>query len=397
MAKWIQLACAGLLGVLGACRPFGSQLLPDSQYSTAKFTPDGGRMLVDSHPSNQVYLYDLAAKKVLWTLPALPLAGVSFSPGGKFAVFVEQRPLDPSAQLSVIRLADGVKSGFSRSLGKLENLPDSYYSQQAVNLTAVSDDGAWVILAYDNRPLEVYATADGRLLYQGEKQGTRVDQVSIEPGDKRVAVRSATAAGPRVEILAQSQWIWSATTLEKYATLHAWTSAGLGLVTSRGIELWNGGEPRLAVPLTQGKGEHDVYAVYYTGEPCIDFSPDGAFAVVSTYNRFDVFDLKSGAKIFSHGEEDDSMKETDAGLLSGAAFTGRHLRAFLGTGNFVDVDLSIPQIVKTISFGSRGHYSKNWFTDGSSWESNYQSRFGPDGRYIDIYQEESGHKIYPLP
>ena len=399
MAKWIQLACAGLLGVLGACRPFGSQSMPDSRFSTVDFTPDGGRILVDSYFSKQIYLYDLVAKDYVWRLPARQIGGASFSPAGRFAVFVEQNANDPTAQLSVIRLADGVKSAFARGLRTSLLISDRYFSEQAVNLTAVSDDGAWVILAYGGAPLEVYSTANGRLLYQATTPDAVVVRVLIEPGNRRVAVLQVTKKETNINILEHEngQWRVTNTVAPKSILLQAWTSGGLALLTRRGIELWSGGEPRLVAPLVQGPDEYDVYAVDSVGTPCIFFSPDGAFAAASTYDRFDVFDLKTGAKIFSHSERDESMKSSDSGLLRAAAFTGRHLRGFLQTGNFVDVDLSIPQIVKTISFGSRGHYSKNWFTDGSSWESNYQSRFGPDGRYIDIYQEASGHEIYPLP
>ena len=396
MVKWIRLLSAGLLGLLGAaCRPFGSQLMPDSAFSTADFTPDGGRILVDSYFSKQVYLYDLAAEKILWSLPARTIGGASFSPGGKFAIFVDLNPNDPTAQLSVIRLADGAKSAFARGLGKFERLSDRYYSTQAANLTAVSDDGAWVILAYTNGPLEVYSTTDGRLIYQAEKRDVRVDQVSIEPGDKRVAVRLATAERPNVEVLEQANGKWSRMTTLENVSLHAWTSAGLAMVTPRGIELWSGGEPRLVVPLVQRRDEQNVYEIDGAGKPCVYFAPDGAFAAASTSYRFDVFDLKSGTKIFSHKAS--AGTGSHPGVLSGAAFTGHHLRGFLETGDFIDVDLSIPQIVKTVSFGSPGHYSKNWFTDGSSWVSNYMQMFGPGGRYIDLYEEKIGHQIYPLP
>jgi WD40 repeat protein len=398
VGKWIRLIGAGLLGLLGACRPFGSQTLPDSRFSSADFTPDGGRILVNSRLSDQVYLYDLVAKDFVWRKPAQAISGVSFSPGGKFAIFVDQTPNDARAQLSVIRLSDGTKRAFARRFG--DGNPDgldTYYCKQAGQLTAVSDDGAWVTLAYSGAPMEVYSAADGRMVYQGARKDMRVDQVSLDPSNKQLAVRWVGPNEPSVQILTLAGGTWSETAIVKNVLRYAWTSAGLAIVTPRGIELWSGGEPRLVVPLVQRRNEHNAYALVGDNIPSVNFAPDGAFAVVSRYNQFDVFDLKSGAKIFSHGEQADFMRSSDGGLVRRGEFVGKHLRALLQTGNFVDVDLSIPQIVKTISFGSPGHYSSNWFTDGSSWVSSYQSRLAPGGRYVDIFEENADHRVYPLP
>jgi WD40 repeat protein len=398
VGKWIRLIGTGLLGLLGACRPFGSQSLPDSRFSSAHFTPEGERILVDSYFSNQLYLYDLMAKKIVWRSPARTISGVSFSPAGKFAIFVDQSYNDPKAYLSVIRLSDGAKGTFAMRFGdgKTDGL-STYYCTYAYDLTAVSDDGAWVTVAYGGGPMEVYSAADGRLVYQGTRKDMGVDQVVLHPNNKQLAVRWAGRGEPLVQILTLAGGTWSETAIVKNVLRYKWTSAGLAIVTPRGLELWSGGEPRLVVPLVQRPGEHNAYATSADGVPSVDFSPDGAFAVVSRYNKLDVFDLKSGAKIFSHSDDADFITASDSGLAGHGAFAGKHLRAFLRTGNYIDVDLSIPQLVKTISFGSPGHYSKNWFTDGSSWVSNYQSQFAPGGRHVDIYEPNVGHEIYPLP
>lgn len=399
MGKWVRLIGAGLLGLLGACRPFGGQLMPGSEASRAMFTPDGGRMLVDARFSNQVYLYDLVAKKSVWSSRARPLCGASFSPSGKFAVLLAPTPNDPRALLSVVRLADGVKGPFSMFFGEFgKNGLDNCYSDATAEHTAVSDDGKWVVIAYAGKPTEVYSTADGRLVYQNQiqKQDMQVKQVRLDPGDRRIAVRWTGAHEPTVQIVAQVNGQWRETANLDNVLLDVWTTAGLALVTRRGIELWSSGEPRLVVPLVNDKDSDNAYAVDGYSTPRVYFSPDGAFAAASRIDRFDVYDLKSGAKVFSHHARA-GLGSSGSGLLVGAEFAGRHLRAFLTTGDFVDVDLSIPQIVNTTSFGSLGHYSKNWFTDGSSWVGNYQPTLGPGGRYVDVYEEREGHQIYPLP
>lgn len=398
MGKWIRLIGTGLLGLLGACRPFGSQSLPDSRFSSAHFTPEGERILVDSYFSNQLYLYDLMAKKIVWRSPARTTSGVSFSPGGKFAIFVDQSYNDPKAYLSVIRLSDGAKGTFAMRLGEgnTDGL-SNYYCKGAYMLTAVSDDGAWVTVAYAGAPMEVYSAADGRLVYQSTRKDMSVHQVLLDPGNTQLAVLWAAPEEPIVQILTLDGGKWTETAILKNVRHYKWTSAGLAIVTPRGIAMWSGGEPRFIVPLVQGGKQLGDYAVFGDGTPCIDFSPDGAFAVVSRYNEFDVFDMKTGAKIFTHGDDADFITTSDSGLAGKCEFTGKHLRAFLRTGNFIHVDLSIPRLVKTISFGSPGHYSKNWFTDGSSWVSNYQSQFAPGGRHVDIYEPNVGHQIYPLP
>jgi hypothetical protein len=384
--QWIRLASASLLGLLSACRP--SVSLPDSQGGAVAFTPDGGRILARAQSTRQVYLYDLTAQRVLWQAPGGDLFGASFPTRGEFFVLVTQRSNDPTGELALVGLADGKRGPFAKHLPKIPVTGDTYYSKSTADHTALSEDAAWLVSALEPRTLEVLALPAGTPALRITRDAI-CERVLMEPGSKRFAASWKTGEGRVTSVFAETGGAWAEVATLKDVSLFAWEPAGLALVVPDGLALWDGTTTRLVLPLPKG-----AYGVSSTGVPGVFFSGDGKHAATSARDRFDVYDLKSKASIFSHEK---SVERPHPTLIDGAAFTPGHFRALLITGDFVDVDLGAKRVVKQASLGEPGSYSKNWFSDGSSWVSNYVPTLGPGARFVDLDEGRAGHKACALP
>lgn len=395
LGRWLLTIGAGLLGLGGGagCRPGPSFVVPDSEHAEATFTPDGARLLARARSTGNLFLYDLGARNVVWKIPGGERAGVSFSPRGEHVVLVTQRNNDPTAALSVVRVADG-KVSPPRALPRLPSTEDTRYSMSASALTAVTDDGQTVFSAYGDGVLEIWQQGSPPVVTP-KKQGY-YKRIALDPRGSRLAAFHIGLDGGAVYVLDKGPSGWTESAKIDGVIWFRWIDPSpssppkLGLVTARGIEIWSGGAKTLAVPLPK-----DAYEVSGAEIPAVFFAASGSHVAVSTPKSFDLFALPGGAKVFSHVEA--GVQDAHPGLLLGAEMTSARLRAFLSTGEYLDVDLGKKAVVQRISFGALGHYDKNWYQDGSSWVSSYRPVLGPGGRFIDLNEGADGHKIYVLP
>jgi hypothetical protein len=148
--------------------------------------------------------------------------------------------------------------------------------------------------------------------------------------------------------------------------------------------MWNGAQPRVVFAI-----DPQLQLQPDANEPSWRFSPDGAHCVLWTQTSFSVRETASGATLVTR--EVDS-KGTPA--VWAVAFPPGRIRAFLATGDLVDVDLGARSVSKRASFGRPGKYSRNWLQEGASWEGRYSALLSPDGRYVAIYKRDTGYEIY---
>ena len=375
---------------IAVAQPGNGFVLPDSSNATIAFAPDGARALVHSRRAGQLVLYDLARRREQWRVPGGDLAGISFSPRGEFAVLVTQRHNDVTATLTTVRLADG-HSGAARRLPRLPNAEDTAYSSRAARLSVVADDGASLITAFESGVLAFWPGEGDAPVSTARKPGY-YREIALNGAASHLAALHHGAEGSALYILEKDSDAWRERAQLPGVSAFRWLDGGsprIAMLTTRGIELWEGASPKLAVPLAKG-----AYEVSGGGVPSVFFSADGAYAAVATASSFDVYTLTDGARVFTHAE---NVRGAHPGLLLAAAFNGAQLRAFLSTGDFVVVDLSARRMVQRVSFGALGSYSRNWYQDGSSWNSRYRPVLAPGARYVGLDEGKAGYRVVELP
>ena len=378
----VALVSLPLIGILGSFfrRPY--VVLPDSVAATAAFLPTGNRMLVATQePRPRLYAYDLATKRIVWEREGSRWTAFTLSPRGQIAAVVERSAESAPYRLTVLYTADG-RVALARELerrGPSHRWIDYFHAiREAVSVT---DDGRWLALAHDDDAVEISRIPDGEVM--ARQRSGAVRQVSFDGAATRLAVYSGTPDGTHnVSVLAKENGEWAEQGVLAAAAWPTWAGDDLIVSTPRGLVAWRQGSERVVVP-RQIAVEEDPER-----RPLRAVTPGGEYIAVANGGLCVLFDIKAARRLFSDS--------TGSGVVQGAVFHGSLLRAFLGSGDLVDVELSTGKIVKRTSYGKLGEHVKGFTTDGSSWEPAYAAFLSPDGTYLDLFRREEGHQILRL-
>lgn len=392
-----KVALATLVAFVAACRPPNgpSVHLPNTYEAPVFFAPDGERVLARDASTEQVYLFDLRERTARWRVPGNMRFGASFSPGGALFVLVTQRPLDPAAEMSLRRTSDGATvAGFARRLPPVQAASPEHYTDVTETCAAVTDDGRALISALPIGVIEAYAPPALEPAQRITRRGY-CKRLALDPGapvDRpRFVVEWRELERSTVLVFARADdGSWREEVSLPDASRPAWVPGGiLALAASSNVVVgWDGRETRRLATLPPRS-----YGTTNALGPAVFFSPDGAYVATSGKDRLDVHDLRTGrGRVASVARE-----AIGAVLTSEVEWAPGHLRAFLGTGDFVDVDLASGKIAREVSFGSTGSYTRNLFSDGSSWDSRYVPHLGPGGRWLDQLEGLAGHRFVALP
>jgi hypothetical protein len=381
MALRSLLFAVGLGTLWGGCKTSLGRL-PDSAAAAAAFSPNEPRILV--LPPHRMYTWDLEARRIVRDRSiAQAQAGIAFSPSGTFVVLAAQELDDRRVAVSLLRTRDG-ETVLARELRDGGVVTDYWYTKRTEQILAATDDGRW-LASYDlgTGELEIVAVADGSTALRAPLAGY-FQRIAFDARGDRLFASTEAADQHTVLIVALSGGKWApAATLD--GALHpAWTAKGLSFMTARGLEMWDGGAARLVFPK-----DPELNLQPDGPEPPWRFSPDGAFCLLWSDHRFVVRETASGAII--------AARDVDAAgtpAVWAAAFVPGRVRALLATGEFVEVELAARSIARRASFGRPGHYAKNWFQDGSSWQTRYTALLSPTGRYLAIFKRDIGYEIF---
>lgn len=353
--------------------------LPDSANAKIAFAPDGREIYVLS--GRRMYAWDVESRRIVRERSiAKAESGMTLSPGGAFAVLAAQDEGDSRAQVELIRTRDG-ETVLTRELGDGGGTSEHWYPRHTSQLLAASDDGRW-LAAYrlEGGEVEVAAT-DGHASFRFPAPG-HVDGVAFNSSGDQLSISHLRFRSVLLFSLARGKWALSAT-LE--GAFHpAWTARGLSFQSAAGIELREGSTRRVAVRAEPQYGL-DLESV----DPPWRISPDGSLCVLWNKSAFTVRETSSGALLAAH--EVDARRTPAVGAVG---FLPGRLRAFLATGEVYELDLASRSLSLVASFGRPGHYQRNLFQDGASWQEQYAFLLSPTGRHLLLRKPDSAYQIY---
>jgi hypothetical protein len=354
---------------------------PDAGEGHVAFSPDGTTVVVT--PPGRILAYELATRRVRWEKPVLlPLSGVSFSPSGTYVVLIDKSAGDRATNVALLRMSDGAQTFTKQLLSSPEAMDRDFYAKRAADCVSASDDGAWIAFALDDGSVEVFSAA-GQRAFHDVLQGA-LEEVAFQAGGHRFYFGSESGAARVVDEVGGT---WKALTSFDLALRPSWTMAGLAFGSRSGLELWDGAARRVVLPAKQ--------AFYFAPTPSSRhiwaFSPQGDYVAVWDETRVTVYRVSSGAVV---GKTEEKGGGSSPVVVKGV-FGAGHFRAFLQSGDFIDLALDGSNRLRRKSFGSPGNYSRNLFNEGASYEANYVGLLGPDGRFLDTFSMSGdGHRIH---
>ena len=342
-----------------------------------------------SSPLNRgrFYPFDLASKKVLWARAGLRRKySIGYSPSGDGILVVEPDPKKLRAVATVLRMRDGsVLFKKSLHLGKAKG------SEPEVKNLTTSDDGRWVVLVLNSDNLRIYDMRSGSLSYQERLSHSDFEVVAFEPKKARLAISTLGGGGEgKVRVLQRVEGAWRDTSSFEPAFWPDWTRPGLVMETLNGIELWDGKKRRVLLKAQKIFLSNERPLEAYPLWRC---SKDADYCATWERPHFHLvlWQIKTHRQVFTYGEGIALDR-----LVDELAFGPRNLRAFLKTGELIDVDLRTHKIVRRQSFGAPGEYKRNWLHEGASWTRYYSARLSPKGKYLSIKPKSKNRRIYTL-
>ena len=187
-----------------------------------------------------------------------------------------------------------------------------------------------------------------------------------------------------VKVIQRVDSEWRATATLDGAFRPAWTKAGLGFGSDKGLEIWDGTARRVVVKLSE-------IGPLNRRTPTWHFSEDGRYVAWWGVQTIRIFRVSDGTRLVSRDEEGGSP---GARLVYYAVFAGSSFRAYIRSGEVIFIDAEAPASVKRRSFGAPGSFSRNPFSEGSGWDENYVPLLSRDGRYLDVFRAGNGHTVY---
>lgn len=374
-----MLFALGLGTLWGGCRTPVGRLL-DSARAVGEFSPDGREIyLLAPH---RMYAWDLESRRIARerNIPQAE-AGITFSPGGAFAVLAAQEKEERRAAIVLLRARDW-ETILSRELTDAK-VSDHWYTHETSHVFAATDDGLWLAAFHlDTREVEIVGS-DGRTALRAPVPGLFRSLAFNVRGDGLFASSEAESKF-LVQVFALSGGKWAETPALEGAFHPAWTARGLTFGTSRGIEIREGGQRRVVIP------QEPFFPLKPdAAETPWRFSPDGNLCLRWNQAAFSLHDTTSGATI--------AKREVDTGRTSAvwaAAFAAGAVRAFLATGELVEVDLASRSISRRASFGRPGSFSRNWMQEGGSWDAKYDLLLSPTGRHVALRKPGADYELY---
>ena len=353
--------------------------LPDSAHAKVAFAPDGRGIYVVS--GRRLYAWDVESRRIARERSiAKAESGMTLSPGGAFVVLAAQDDGEPRAHVALIRARDG-ETALTRELSDPGGTSEHWYPRHTRELLAASDDGRW-LAAYrlDGGELEIVA-ADGQAGFRVPAPGY-VDGLAFNLRGDQLYASSLRRRSVLLLSLAGGKWALS-TTLE--GAFHpAWTAKGLGFGSDAGIELREGTARRVAV-----RADPQYPLQPDSPAPPWQISPDGSVCILWNKSSFTVRETSSGAVLAAR--EVDAQRTPAVGAVG---FQPGRLRAFLATGEVYDLDLATRSLSRIASFGRPGHFQRNLFQDGASWQEEYAFALSPTGRHLALRKPASDYEIF---
>jgi hypothetical protein len=366
--------------------------LPNSHGARVAFVPDGRHALV-MPLSAETYAYDLETGQVLWqtSLAAGP-RGVAFSPRGGFAVLVDRDGVTAHARVFDMRSGSVLRTF---RFAEFESSPNSYYGL-AGSVLSVSDSGRFLAVGVgtNGEPVDIFSLETGKRVFHSDQKGSGfVLIVAFEPGTHRLVAYSSSA---HVWVMDQNGDDFAAVKSFEGAVWPGWTSAGLGLATQRGLELWSGGDSRVVLAteaafLREGSTTPFNVESLAAPPPRWSFSDDGAHVTVWNASELRIHRVADGARIFARAEP-----FCRSGVVCAARWAPHHFRTYLFSGDYLDIDLDRAEVVRAEGFGAPGAFSRNWLSEGASFERSYSGLLSPTGRFLDLSSRGEPHTMISL-